>query len=516
MMEDSGTDKIHNNKRIAQNTLILYVRMLITIGVGLFTSRVVLNTLGIEDFGIYNVVGGIIAMFGFINQAMAASTSRYLTFALGSSDYSLLKKVFNLSLSIHALLSVLIVLLGESIGLWFFYEKMQIPAARLEAAFWVYQLSILSSVLTIMSVPYNASIISHEKMGAFAYITLSDVVLKLLIVYLLVMVPFDKLVVYGILFLLAQVINQSIYMIYCRKKFEETKLCFVWDKQLFREISSFAGWSLFGNMAYVAYTQGLNLLLNIFFGPAVNAARGIAVQAQGTITRFISSFQTAINPQITKTYAAGELNAMHKLIFASSKYSFFLLLLLSLPVLIETRPLLIWWLRIVPDYTVTFFRIMLLTSLIESLANPLIIAAGATGRIRLYQQLVGGILLLILPVSYVALKMGASPASVFVVQFICNIVAQSIRVILLRSMISFPIRVYCRKVMVRVFVVFLLSLGVSVMIYQLLPSETFVEVVAVCVSVAISTLFIAYAAGTDKSEKLVIRQKIVAKFAKIR
>lgn len=257
--------------------------MLFTLAVGLFTSRVILNTLGVEDFGIYNVVGGIVAMFGFINSAMATSTSRHLTYELGTNNIQQLIKVFNLSIYIHGIISLIVVILCETIGLYFLYTQMQIPIERMNAALWVYQLSIASSVITIMSVPYNAAIIAHEKMSAFAYITILDITLKLLIVYMILMFPWDKLIIYAILLLIAQIINQSIYMIYCRKKFIETKILFIWDKSLFKEMSSFAGWNLVGNIAVLTYTEGLNILLNVFFGPATNAARGIAVQVQNVI-----------------------------------------------------------------------------------------------------------------------------------------------------------------------------------------------------------------------------------------
>ncbi len=497
-----------NNKRIAKNTLILYVRMLIIVVVSLFTSRVVLNALGVEDFGIYNVVGGIIVMFGFINNAMSSATSRFLTFALGASDMLRLKKTFSLSLCIHGLLSILIIILGETIGLWFFYAKMQIPIERMNAAFWVYQFSIVGAVLSIMSVPYNASIISHEKMSAFAYISLSDVMLKLLIAYSMLITPFDKLVVYGFLMLLSQFLTFAIYILYCRRQFEEAQWRFLWDKRLFQEMSSFAGWSLFGNLAYVAYTQGLNLLLNMFFGPVVNAARGIAVQVQGVLTRFVSSFQVALNPQITKSYAAGEVEAMHKLLFTSSKYSFFLLLTMALPLMVEAHPLLTWWLKIVPDYTVAFFRIIVLVSLIDTLANPLITAAGATGRIRAYQQVTGGILLFILPVSYVALKLGAPPITVFIVQIVCAIAAQVARIMLLKRLLRLSVHDYFKRVILRILGVFVCSSALSVGIYNLFPSESFICMTTVCLMVALLTLLIAYVMGTEKDEKKAIVRKV--------
>ena len=323
-----STQTSDNNKRIAKNTLLLYFRMLLMMAVSLFTSRVVLNTLGVEDFGIYSVVGGVVGMFVFINNSMSSATQRYITFALGKGDKNRLQTVFSTTLQIHSLIAVIIVLLGETVGLWFLYNKMQIPADRMDAALWVMQCSIVSMVVMIVSVPYNADVIAHEKMSAFAYISILEVVLKLAIVYLLLVFSYDKLILYAILILMIQILIRFCYSIYCNKHFEETKYKHVWDKKLFKEMTGFAGWSLFGNMAGVLFGQGLNMLLNVFFGPVVNAARAVAVQVQGAIQQFVANFQTALNPQITKTYAAGELNEMHRLMFRSARFSFYLLFFL--------------------------------------------------------------------------------------------------------------------------------------------------------------------------------------------
>lgn len=426
MMSNQTSD---NNKRIAKNTLLLYFRMLLMMAVSLFTSRVVLNTLGVEDFGIYSVVGGIVGMFVFINNSMSSATQRYITFALGKGDKNRLQTVFSTTLQIHTLIAGLILLLGETVGLWFLYNKMQIPAERMDAAFWVMQCSIVSMVVMIVSVPYNADIIAHEKMSAFAYISILEVVLKLAIVYLLLVFSYDKLILYAILILTIQILIRFCYSIYCNKHFEETRYKHVWDKKLFKEMTGFAGWSLFGNMAGVLFGQGLNMLLNVFFGPVVNAARAVAVQVQGAIQQFVGNFQTALNPQITKTYASGELNEMHRLMFRSARFSFYLLFFLSLPVLYETDFILTVWLKMVPENAVVFLRIMICTSLIYTIANPLIIANQATGRVMKYQAVCGTILLLILPISYLCLKMGCPAYSVFIVHFLIESVTQMARMI---------------------------------------------------------------------------------------
>ena len=317
-MADSRTSE--NNKRIAKNTLVLYCRTLFTMFVSLYTSRVVLDTLGVEDYGIYNVVGGVVAMFGFINGAMASATQRYITFALGQGDKVRLQTVFCTALQIHALVSVLIVILSETIGLWFMYTQMQIPADHMDAAFWVLQFSVVSMAGLIVSVPYNADIIAHEKMSVFAYISICETVLRLIVVYALTLSPYDKLVFYAFLILLLQIFICFCYIRYCNRCFEESRYHYVWDKPLFREMTGFAGWSMFGNLSAVLFTQGLNMLLNVFFGPVVNTARAIAVQVQSAIQRFVGNLQFALNPQITKTYAQNEMHEMHKLMFRSARF----------------------------------------------------------------------------------------------------------------------------------------------------------------------------------------------------
>lgn len=440
------SDTSANNKRIAKNTLLLYVRMLFMMAISLFTSRVILATLGVEDYGIQNVVGGIVAMFGFLNGSMSSATQRYITFALGKGDKDRLQTVFCTALQIHALIAVIIVLLGETVGLWFLYNKMQLPADRMNAAFWVLQCSIVSTVVMIVSVPYNACIIAHEKMSAFAYISVLEAVLKLVIVYLLLVFRFDKLIVLAVLTLIVQLFIRFCYSIYCHRHFEETKYRHVWNKTLFKEMNGFAVWSLWGNLSVVLYTQGLNMILNVFFGPVVNAARAIAVQVQGAVQQFVGNFQMALNPQITKNYASGNLEQMHSLMFRSARFSFLLLFFLSLPVLLETEFILTLWLKTVPDNAVIFTQIMICISLIYTTANPCVIANQATGKVKVYQMVVGGILLTILPISYIVLKLGAPAYSVFIVHFCVESVAQFSRMYMLRKLINLPVSQYLHNI----------------------------------------------------------------------
>lgn len=440
------TNNFTNNKRIAKNTLMLYLRMLFTLVVSLYTSRVVLHTLGVEDYGIYNIVGGIITMFTFVNAAMVSSTQRYLNFELATGNVEKLRDVFNTSLQIHIVISVAIIVLGETLGLWLLMEKLVIPESRMMAAIWVYQCSIVSCAVNIMSAPYNADIIAHEKMSAFAYISIVEVTLKLLIVYMLLVLPYDKLIVYAILMLFVQLLIRYVYSYYCHKHFREAFFRFSVNIALFKEMSGFAGWNFVGNIASVLFTQGLNMMLNIFFGPVVNAARGIAVQVQSTVTQFVTGFQTALNPQITKNYASGDIEQMHNLMFRSARFSFLLLFFISLPVLLETNYLLTLWLKTVPDNTVTFTQIIICISLLFTTANPCVVANQATGRVKKYQLVVGGLLLTILPISYITLKLGAPAYSVFVVHFCIECVAQFFRIFMLRKLICISIWQYIKNV----------------------------------------------------------------------
>ena len=499
----------NNNKRIAKNTLLLYFRMIFMMAVSLFTSRVILNTLGIEDYGIYNVVGGVVAMFGFLNGSMSSATQRYITFALGKGDEKRLQTVFSTTLQIHTLIAAIIVILGETIGLWFLYNKMQIPIDRIDAAFWVLQCSIISTVVMIVSVPYNAAIIAHEKMSAFAYISVLEVVLKLVIIYLLVIFPVDKLILFAFLILAIQVLIRFCYSIYCHKHFKETKYKHVWDKALFKEMTGFAGWSLFGNLSAVLFTQGLNMLLNVFFGPVVNAARAVAVQVQNAIQQFVGNFQMALNPQITKTYAQGKMEEMHKLMYRSARFSFYLLFFLSLPVIFETDFILTIWLKTVPDHTVTFLRIMICTSLIYTCANPMIIANQATGKVKKYQAVCGATLIMILPISWILLELGFPAYSVFIVHFVMEGVCQLARMLMLRPLIGIGLRDYFYNIYLRVAIVVIAAVVFPGLVYVYMP-EGLIRFLAVGMVSVLSVSSSAYLLGLSANERVFIKSKAVA------
>lgn len=501
-------DNQSNNKRIAQNTVLLYFRMLFLLGISLFTSRVVLDKLGMEDYGIYNVVGGIVSMFTFVNMAMGNATARFITFALGKGDEGYLKKVFNTSILTHLIIGILIVVVAETIGLWLLNYKMVIPPDRMFAAQWIYQFSIITCFATITYVPFNATIIAHEKMGAFAYISILDAVLKLLIVYAICISTFDRLILYAFLYLLVNIIDFLIYALYCFKRFPEVKIERVTDKRLFKEMTAFAGWSLIGNISCVANNQGLNIILNMFFGPVVNAARGIAYQVQNAVKGFITNFQTAANPQITKSYAQSDFSRLHSLLFATSKFSFYLLLCMALPIAVGANKLLSIWLVEVPEHTGYFLLLILLISLIDTVERPVNTAMNATGDIKLYQIITCTFQLLIIPLSWLVLKICPVPEYVFMVYFIIMSIAFLIELFILHKKISLSLRKYFHQVLSRIITVFLASTTISIIIYKVIPQNSIINML---ISMAVSFLSVwvfAYTFGISNHERGIVNAKI--------
>lgn len=509
------SDNAQNNKRIAKNTILLYFRMLLIMAINLYTSRVILQALGVEDYGIYNAVGGIIAIFNIIRGSLSTATQRFITHALGTKNKEYLNKVFSTSIFMHIALCIIILLLAETAGLWLLENKMIIPAGREVAAIWVYQCSIVSSLILIMSIPYNATIIAHEKMGAFALISLVEVFLKLGIVYLLLIFSTDKLILYSILMVVIQLIIRFCYTQYCIKNFKETKIHFVKDKKLIKEISMFSTWSIMGNAAYVSCTQGLNILLNMFFSPVVNAARGIAVQIQSAVWQFVMNFQTAFNPQITKSYASGDLGYMHRLVFTSSRFSFYLIFIISLPILIECETILHIWLGIVPEYTVTFSRIVLITCWINAVANPLIVSVKATGNIKTFELIIGIITILTLPISYVFLKFGYPPYSVFVINLVIEILAHIFRIWITSRLISFSIRKFIKEVILRCVIVTTIAVPAPILLHLHLE-HNINSFITVCTVSVITSCLTVYTLGLQKNEKKFINRKVTHIFSKIR
>ena len=504
------TQSSENNKRIAKNTLLLYFRMLLLMAVSLYTSRVVLNALGVEDFGIYNVVGGVVAMFTVISGSLSAAISRFITFELGKGDGEGLKKTFSAAVTIQLLLSLVIVVLIESVGVWFLNAKMTIPADRLAAANWVLQFSIVTFVINLVSVPYNATIIAHERMSAFAYISIFEAVGKLAVAFLITVSPIDRLVFYAVLMCAVAVSVRLMYGRYCKRHFTECTYRFRWDKELLRRMSGFAGWNFIGAASSVLRDQGGNIVINLFAGPAVNAARGISVQVNNAVTGFVQNFMTALNPQITKSYASGDRAYMMTLIYQGARLSFYMLLLLSLPVLVNTHYILVLWLKIVPEHAVLFVQLALLFAMSESISNPLITAMLATGNIRNYQMIVGGLQMMNLPLSYVLLRMGCIPETVMIVAVCISQCCLAARLYMLRGMIGLSARKYLRKVYANVLVVTIASSILPILIVNSME-ESFLNFVTSSLISVVCTVFSIYYIGCNKAE----RQFVTDKFHKI-
>ena len=497
-----------NNKRIVKNTIALYIRTLVTMAVGLFTSRVVLNVLGIEDYGVYNVVGGVVSMFTIVTASLSQSISRYLTFELGKGNRDKLRTIFCTSVNIQLLMSLVVIVLMECIGIWFLNTKMNIDADRMYAANWVFQFSVLTFVINLISVPYNASIVSHEHMRVFAYIGMASVIANLLIVIVIANLPdgADRLIYYSTLLSVVGLMFQGYYWLYCRKHFEECRFSLQLEKPLLKEMMGFAGWNFIGASSAVLRDQGGNIVLNLFWGTTLNAARGIAQQVSNAIGGFVGNFMTALNPQITKSYASGEREYMMKLIFRAARFSFYLLFILSMPVLFNTDYLINLWLGQVPAHVVLYVRLILVFSLCETVSNPLITVMLATGNIRNYQIIVGGLQMMNLPISYVLLRMGFFPEIIAVVAIAISICCLVARLVMLRAMIGLPVRLYIRKVLFNLLVVIVLALLLPGVVFTF-NCDTFLYFICSCFICVLSAALSVYLLGCSSGERNFIREK---------
>ena len=512
-MSSQTTD---NNKRIAKNTLLLYVRMLFTMAVSLFTSRVILNTLGVEDYGINNVVGGIVTMFSVLSGSLSASISRFITFELGKGNLQRLKTVFSTGVNIQLGMSLLVVILAEAVGIWFLNTKMNIPVERLNAANWVFQCAILTFVLNLLSVPYNAAIIAHEKMSAFAYISVVEVTLKLIIVYMLTISPFDRLKTYAVLLLLVGAIIRFIYGYYCKRHFEECTYHFILDKPVLKEMTGFAGWNFLGNGAYMLNTQGVNILMNLYFGVAVNAARGVATQVDAALKQFVNNFTTAVNPQITKSYAQGDLDYMHKLVCRSAKFSAFLMMFFAVPIILETNTILTIWLKTVPDYAVIFLQWIIISSFMDTvLANSLVTSMFATGKIKRYQIIVTTVGCLVFPLSWIAFKLGFEPQVGYILYFIIYTILLFVRLYLLKDMVKLPVMMYIREVLYKLAPVILVGFAIPGILILTMDSG-WLRLILVCLLSVLVTAASEYFIGLSNKEKDFVAEKIKLVIGKIK
>lgn len=503
-----------NTRRIAKNTGLLYIRMLVMMVISFVTTRVMLKALGVDNYGINNVVGGLVSMFSMLSASLSGAVSRFFTFGLGKGDMKHLRVVFSTSINIHIVLAVIVLIAIETIGVWFLNHRMVIAPNRLEAANWVLQCSTIIFSINLLSVPYRAAIIAHERMSAFAYLTIFDATAKLLIVCAIYFYGGDKLKLLAVLNIIPAIISQVIYWRYCKCNFVECRYQCVYDKKLFAEIFSFAGWSFIGNTAGLMKNEGVNVVINTFFGASINAARGIAMQVNGMVMQFISNFTMALNPQIIKDYASGQLERMHKLMFQGAKLSYYIFMILSIPVIFEIESFLQVWLGEVPAHTVLFTRLVLVLSLAEIVSQTLITAQTATGKIKVYQMVVGGILLLNLPVSYLLLRWGWFPEITVIVAIIVSQLCLVARLWFLRRMISFPVKEFVRRVYCNVILVTLLALIVPVTCYVLMPSGV-VRFFVLCSLSVLSSAAAIYLVGCNRDERAMIVKavkSITAKF----
>lgn len=511
MVEFNVITAQNRNKLILKNTLLLYFRMMVTMFVAFFTSRVVLNTLGIVDFGIHNVVAGAVSMFTVLNSTLSSGTQRFLAIQLGRGDFVELKKTFSLSLLMHVGLAFTIFFLLETVGYWVFLNKLNIPLERISAARTVFHWTVVSLMMVVIRVPYNAMIIAHEQMSAFAYISVLETVLKLFIAYLLSIAEFDKLVIYGVLLAFIDVIMTAIYWLYCKIHFVESKFVFIWDRALFMAIAKFSGWNLFGSSAAMFATQGVNMLLNVFFGPAVNAARGIACQINAGITGFVTNFQLAVNPQIFKLFSTGQTKAMNDLLIQNAKYSFCLLWLFALPLILETDVVLYYWLKNVPELSPIFCRLIVFQSLIYCVDRPFVMAVHATGNMKEINLTAGLALLCVLPLSYLLLANNMPPYYPFVVHILITPLCLAIEVFYLRKWIKMSAKKLFREVIATITLFVLFSSAVPIMTFALFRPGL-MRLFAIVIVSAISTIICAYNIILDTTTKQLFKKKVLGTF----
>lgn len=441
------------NKRLVRNTIMLYVRTLLIVVVSLYTVRVILSTLGVDDYGIYNVVGGVVISLSVVTASLSGASSRFISYAIGKGDSDLLKIYFSAIKLIHWILCGIIFLFGETIGLWFVICKLVIPDNRLFAAILCYQFCLFTSLVSVVSVPYNSMIMGQERMDVYAYISIIEAALKLLIVFLLAYLPYDKLIMYGMLLLLVQISIRLIYNLYCTKIFAESKVKMCYNKELSRKVFTFAGWSFTGQLAYIGYTQGINILMNMFFGPVVNAARGVANQVQNGAGILVKNFQVAVRPQITKCWAQEDMLSMHYLVIMTTKFSYYLTAIMVFPLALFAKPILRIWLTEIPDHSIAFVQIILYTMLIEAFSHALIVSIHAVGDLKKFQILETSVLLLVIPVAYVLLKFfNITAEQVMIVYIVIQGFAQLVRMYVVLPRISMSIKKYVLGIFPRILI----------------------------------------------------------------
>lgn len=488
--------------------------MILVMGVSLFTSRIILNKLGAVDFGIYNVVGGVVVMLSSLNGAMSAATSRFLAFDLGKKDLLQYQRTFSIALIIHVAIAILVVILAETLGLWLVYSKLVIPPDRFDAALWVFHLSVLSSLLTLTQVPYSASIIAHEQMGIYAYIGVMEVVLKLLIVYLLGFNYFDSLKLYAVLILIVTLVISLIPRIYCYINYKECRFVIVKDRKLYKKMLCFSSWDLIGNMSAMVQGQGINIILNVFCGPIVNAARGIAYQVEAALASFVQNFIMAVRPQIIKSYAEEEYKEVINLVFYSSKFSFLLFSCFAIPLILECDYVLTLWLKVPPDYSIIFTKLVLINYMIVAFIQPIIAGVHAAGNIKELNIYVGLTSLIRLPLAYVALKYGGNPVSVFYIILSVTPIMLVLDLWILKRNINYSILSFLKKVIGSGILLIFPAFIAAWFIHEYFP-ESFLRVVAIVVTYCFITAIAVYNFGIGKVLQTKIKVVLYSKLIKI-
>ncbi len=502
-------DTSTNNKRIAKNTLLLYIRSFFVMVVSLYTSRVVLQTLGVDDYGIYNVVGGVVAMFSIISSSLSSAISRFITFELGRGNTEKLQTIFSISINIQLAISLLVLLLGGTIGGWFLNTYMNIAQERIVAANWVLFCSLLVFCVNLVSVPYNACIIAHERMSAFAYIGILEVLLKLGVCYLIIISPFDNLISYAVLLLVVSVIIRIIYGVYCNSHFKECHYKFVKDKSQLKSMTIFASWNFITNGCFILNTQGINILINLFFGVTFNAARGIATQVDGAIMQFVNNFTVAISPQITKSYASGEKEEMFRLVCRGVKFSYFLLLIFALPVIFESDYILSLWLEIVPERTSIFLRLTIIGTMINLLGNTGFTACQATGNIKKYVIWVSSVGCLVFPLTWIAFKMGLSVETTYIIYILVYILVNTIRLYIMKGLLDFPPMLFVRDVLSKIFIVTIIAI-VPPLVAKYYIEQSFFKLVLMTIISILSSLTTIYLLGLTHNERVFVRNKMIS------
>lgn len=507
-MEDSA----YSQSRIAKNTIILCLRMLFTMGVTLYTSRVVLDVLGVEDYGIYNIVGGVVVLLSVISSTMRNATQRFITYELGQGDTDRVSDAFSMSMIAHLLISIAIIILGETIGLWYVLNRLIIPAGRETATVIIYHLSLLTMVLTLMRSPYDASVIAHEKMSFFAYMSIVDVSLKLAVVYLLNLANWDKLVFYTVLILATNIIIFVCYYIFCTNKLDTCKFRFIIKKEYFKKLFGFLGWSLLGASTTLGTQQAGNLIINRFMGVAVNAAYGVANQVNGAINSFVSNFQVAFTPQIVKLYSQKRYQEFYRLSNSAALFSYYILLIIALPLLINIDYVLNIWLVEVPRYAAIFCSLLIIYSLVDAIQAPLWIGINASGDIKAYEIWLSAILILNIPFSFYALKNGWEPYWVLAIRVILNLVTAIFRCIHVKIQLNYPIKQYLLNVIARAAIVSVIIALILLLVPIPSSYSSFWSFLVICFVSATVSCIIIFFVGFNQHEKRILRSIISSVF----